>query len=207
MLEEAKLAFGTDFQGTMGIRILYLVRHGQYFSAEGDPKFGHLTGLGRRQAKRTGKRLAQLDFDAIFHSDLPRAVETKELIATQMGPLPIHSVQALRELMPPVPKRPGFAKRTSADIADLRAATPILVKRFLSAPRGKRTRCELIVTHGNLIRYLVRMALEEPVERWAYFATHHCGVTVIVIRQKPSSNYLVSYNDVGHLPNPMQTMM
>lgn len=191
----------------MGARILYLVRHGQYFSEEDHRHYGHLTTLGRRQAKRTAKRLAQLEFNGIFHSDLTRAVETARFIGAELGNVPTHCLRALRELMPPLPKRPGLTPRSREEIAEVRAATPILVKKFFTAPRGRRTRTDLIVAHGNLIRYLIRLALGEPLHRWGYFATHNAGISILVIRQKPSPNYLVSYNDIGHLPRAMQTMM
>lgn len=92
------------------------------------------------------------------------------------------------------------------ELAQLRAVTATLTKKFLHAPSGNRRRVELIVAHGNLIRYLVRLALRDTPTDWWKMGTSNCGVTLIFVREK-ESNYLIHYNDVGHLPAAMQTMM
>jgi serine/threonine-protein phosphatase PGAM5 len=191
---------------TVGTRVLYLVRHGQYVTDEEHRHHGKLTALGRRQALRTARRLASMCFEVLYHSDLPRAVETAQIMADALSTPRRHTVRALRELMPPLPRRRGAEPRSRAELAEVRVATASLTRRFLRPPKAKQCRAELIVTHGNLIRYLVRLALKEPVLNWVHFGTHHCGVTVIVIRDN-APNYLISYNDIGHLPPSMQSMM
>lgn len=194
----------------MGSRVLFLVRHGQYVTDEKHVRFGQLTSLGRRQAQRTGRRFAGFDGElapqAIYHSDMPRAVETAQIIAAGLDALPMHSMVALRETLPPFPKRRGQKPRPRMELAQLRAVTATLTKKFLHAPSGNRRRVELIVAHGNLIRYLVRLALRDTPTDWWKMGTSNCGVTLIFVREK-ESNYLIQYNDVGHLPAAMQTMM
>jgi serine/threonine-protein phosphatase PGAM5 len=194
----------------MGCRILFLVRHGQYITDEKKSRHGQLSALGRRQAKRTGLRLLHLPdevkLQAIYHSDMPRAVETAEIIASQLGEMPMHRMRALRETVPPLPKRRGFKPRTRKELASVRAVTAKLKKMFLTAPSGKRRRAELVVAHGNLIRYLVRLAMRDNAIDWWRLGTNNCGVTLIWVNSdKP--NCLAHYNDVGHLPASMQTRM
>lgn len=79
---------------------LYLVRHGEtVFNLEGRIQ-GHsdspLTPLGIKQAKAIGKRLAFEKFDAIYSSDLGRALATAELIAAHHDQ-PIQTTQLIRE--------------------------------------------------------------------------------------------------------------
>ena len=98
----------------MGTRVLYLVRHGQYHTAEDSPKYGQLTPLGRRQAQRVGKRLASVEFDVLHHSDMARAVETAALIARELpATLPTRSSRLLREGIPTAPV-PGLPQHTRA---------------------------------------------------------------------------------------------
>jgi len=194
----------------MGTRLLFLVRHGHYVTDEKQRQHGQLTVLGQRQARCTGKRLAKLESSikpqAIYHSDMPRAVETAEIIAGNLGQLPKQSVRALREMLPPFPKRPDQKPRPRKELAEVRAVTARLTKKFLTAPKGKKCRVDLVVAHGNLIRYLVRLAMGDTATDWWKMGTSNCGVTLLSIRSE-GSNYLIHYNDVGHLPMSMQTTM
>src|ERR1035437_6570643 len=79
---------------------LFLIRHGQSAgNAEG--RFGGhgptpLSDLGRDQAEKTAKALVKEGIDAIYTSDLLRAVETAEPLARLLD-LPIHSSPDFRE--------------------------------------------------------------------------------------------------------------
>jgi probable phosphoglycerate mutase len=77
-----------------------IVRHGQsQGNAEG--RFGGhtdtpLSPRGRRQAEATARVLASEKFDAIYSSDLPRAIETATPLAQLTG-APLETTEALRE--------------------------------------------------------------------------------------------------------------
>ena len=77
-----------------------LIRHGQsQGNAEG--RFGGhtdtpLSELGRRQAAATASALAGESFNAIYSSDLPRAIETAGPLAKRTA-LQIKSTEAFRE--------------------------------------------------------------------------------------------------------------
>jgi len=79
---------------------IILIRHGQsQGNAEG--RFGGhtdtpLSPRGRKQAKATGKVLAGETFDAIYSSDLHRAIETAKPLARLTG-IEIQPTEALRE--------------------------------------------------------------------------------------------------------------
>src|SRR5688500_1093344 len=84
----------------MPITKLFLVRHGQSAgNAEG--RFGGhgptpLSELGRHQAELAAEALAKEGIDAIFSSDLDRAMQTAELLAQKLN-LPVYSTKAFRE--------------------------------------------------------------------------------------------------------------
>ena len=77
-----------------------IIRHGQsQGNAEG--RFGGhtdtpLSPRGRRQAQATAKALASEKFDAIYSSDLPRAIETASPLAKLTG-VSLETTDALRE--------------------------------------------------------------------------------------------------------------
>jgi probable phosphoglycerate mutase len=77
-----------------------IIRHGQsQGNAEG--RFGGhtdtpLSPRGRKQAEATAKALASEKFDAIYSSDLPRAIETASPLAKLTG-VSLETTDALRE--------------------------------------------------------------------------------------------------------------
>jgi broad specificity phosphatase PhoE len=79
---------------------LYLIRHGQSAgNAEG--RFGGhgptpLSDLGVRQAEKTAKLLAKEGINAIYSSDLHRAVQTAEPLAKMLN-LEVNASEAFRE--------------------------------------------------------------------------------------------------------------
>ena len=79
---------------------LFLIRHGQSAgNAEG--RFGGhgptpLSDLGREQAEKTAKVIAKEGINAIYSSDLLRAVQTAEPLAKLLD-LPINASEAFRE--------------------------------------------------------------------------------------------------------------
>ncbi len=80
---------------------VYLARHGQSDWNAALRWQGHadrpLTELGRRQAAELAERLADTPLDAVYASDLIRARETAEAVATPRG-LPLHVLPELREV-------------------------------------------------------------------------------------------------------------
>lgn len=80
---------------------ILLARHGETdWNAVGRWQ-GHtdrsLTELGRRQAAELAERLADVELDAVYSSDLLRAVETAEPVAKRLG-LPLQTLPELREV-------------------------------------------------------------------------------------------------------------
>ncbi|HEX6547340.1 MAG TPA: histidine phosphatase family protein [Candidatus Dormibacteraeota bacterium] len=75
--------------GVEGVREVWLIRHGDAYTglerlAEGviDPP---LSPVGHEQADRLAQRLAYLSIDAVWASDLRRAVETADVVARDHG--------------------------------------------------------------------------------------------------------------------------
>ena len=84
----------------MSITRLYLVRHGQS-NGNAEGRFGGhgptpLSELGQKQAEATAKLLAKEGVNAIFSSDLHRAVQTAEPLS-KLTEIPIISTSAFRE--------------------------------------------------------------------------------------------------------------
>lgn len=87
--------------GVEGVREIWLVRHGDAWSDIASLPDGRLdpplTPLGRDQAERLARRVHGVRLDAVWASDLRRAVETAEPIANDRG-LTIQTDPRLREV-------------------------------------------------------------------------------------------------------------
>jgi serine/threonine-protein phosphatase PGAM5 len=190
----------------MVMRILYLVRHGHYHADKGTAKYGKLTALGKRQAKRVGRRLAALDLHAMHHSDMLRAAETAEIIAGELDiAIPIKSSKLLREGVPTVPC-PWLPNLTRAEAQRDRARMDAAYERYFKSPRrGQRE--ELLVAHANIIRYFVSRAMGDSVVKWARVSLLQGSLTVIGVGPVSGRAMLMSFNDVGHLPSTMHTFL
>jgi broad specificity phosphatase PhoE len=83
------------------VTTLLLARHGESDWNRTRRWQGHadrpLTDLGRRQARELAERLADVELDAVYSSDLQRASETAEIVARSQG-LDVTTMPELREV-------------------------------------------------------------------------------------------------------------
>lgn len=205
----------------MAVRVIYLVRHGQYHilqpkkTAEDDcapsdiDLDGGLTEIGIEQATLTAQRLKDLPINAIFTSTLPRAIQTGEIIAREFPSIRSQQDDLLRECLPGLTPRLSvrFTLR-SLDLANRAVegrlqADDVFERYFRYSFRDDRR--EVIVCHGNLIRYLVTRALGAPPELWTNFDIRNCGISEIHIR--PEGPLVLAHSDVGHLPVRLHTSL
>jgi broad specificity phosphatase PhoE len=169
-------------------------------------KYGTLTALGRRQAKRVGRRLASVGFRVMHHSDMLRAVETAEIIASELDiAIPIRPSKLLREGVPTLPC-PWLPNLTRAQARQHRARMDAAYDRYFKPPRSGQ-REELVVAHANIIRYFVSRALGDSVAKWARVSLTQGSVTVIAVGPVSGRAMLMSFNDVGHLAPNMCTFL
>jgi serine/threonine-protein phosphatase PGAM5 len=183
----------------LGTRTLLLVRHGQYDPEDG----GKLTELGREQAQVTGSWLAQhlagQRVHALWASTLPRARETADIIARSITRAKVRAASVLREGM--YSKVKGYEVPASERQEDRERADAAWA-RFFRTTRADRL--EIVVCHGNLIRYLVCRALHVPVIRWTRMNSSHCSMTRILVRDTGAIR-VASYNETAHLPTKLLT--
>jgi serine/threonine-protein phosphatase PGAM5 len=179
----------------LGTRTLLFLRHGQYDTESG----GALTVLGREQARLTGRYLEAFRFDRVWSSTLRRAKETADIVAQQIGGLSVRHTGLLREGL--YTKVEGYAASASERRED-RARADAAYAKIVRKSRTDRT--ELVVCHGNLIRYFMCRALHTPVAKWLRMTTSHCGLSRVLVRDTGAVR-VVSYNETSHLPAKLVT--
>lgn len=183
----------------MGMRRLIFLRHGQYDEED----TGALTKLGRKQALVTSRALVIEPLDAIHVSTLLRAKQTAAIVGEAFPHLTLRASSLLCEAIPTkLPKR--LAPHVEpGQVAQDRIRVTKAAKRLFRPAKTART--ELVVCHGNIIRYLFCLALGVKPETWIRLHTHHCGLTEIAVLPNGQLRG-VRYNDLGHLPHAMRTM-
>jgi serine/threonine-protein phosphatase PGAM5 len=192
---------------TPGTRTLVLVRHGNYDEEDArDERVGRgLRPIGVAQARLVGGRLRALPvrFDALVASPLTRARQTAEVVAAELGFGAPRIDPDLAECTPPTRRADIMAKETAEDLAACAAQLDRLAGRLL-APSPAGDARELVVAHGNVIRYLVTRALAVDPTAWLGMSIGHASLTVIVVDPAGAARVL-AVGDVGHLPPAFQT--
>lgn len=201
VLAVAGLAPSVHAEDANGIHTLYLIRHGFYDTE--DPRDADtgkgLTPFGEEQARLVGRRLAGLGvpIDSLHASTMRRARETAAIVAQETG-LAVQPADAIRECTPPARRADIRAKQDAGEAAACRDQLESAFARFFR-PSPERDLREILVCHGNVIRYLVCRALDVDAEAWANMTLAHCSLTVVQVRSDGSMR-LVAYADSGHIP-------
>jgi serine/threonine-protein phosphatase PGAM5 len=186
-----------------GVRTLYLIRHGAYVAdRNADPLLGPgLTPLGIAQARLVAARLngSGVSFDSMMVSPLQRARDTAAVMHETLSKVPLTQSTLLRECTPTLPEA------AEGEVARERAAcTKQLDQAFAQffAPVQDAKRNEILVAHGNVIRYLTMKALKVDSSAWIGMSVAHASLTVIEVHSDGSARVL-AVGDSGHIPAPL----
>ncbi len=190
-----------------GLRTLILVRHGVY--DETDPRDAEigkaLLPAGREQARITGARLAAWParVDVVHASPLRRARETAEIIAGALpGRSPVPDLD-LRECTPPTYRADVMADLGPGEADSCAMQLERTFARYFR-PSPTRDSTEVLVCHGNVIRWLLTRAMGAEPKLWLTMSLANCSLTVIEVKPDGSCR-ITAVGDRGHLPVALQT--
>ncbi len=189
-----------------GLRTIVLVRHGVYDETDTrDDEVGRgLIPEGREQARLTAKRLADWPqhVDVLRASTMTRARETAEIVGRALGMRPIPD-RDLCECEPPGYGRMDMAGVTAGSRDSCAARLDAEFARYFR-PSPARDSVEVLVCHGNVIRWLTCRALGADPKLWLGMSLANCSLTVIQVR--PNGTFkITAVGDRGHLPPALQT--
>lgn len=197
----------------MTTRTLYMIRHGQYDTTVKTSNGGSLTETGRQQADHAGKAVSRIPIDFVHASTMTRAIETANIIAQHLK-MEYSTHDSIREAIPTIPPRVASA------ILQMMEADPSFThdtihrdkkrvdeafEQFFAAPDANvQSTHEVLVCHGNIMRYLTCRALDINVDTWAKLDINHCGITIITVDEQ-ARHRLITHNATGHLPTHLLT--
>ena len=186
-----------------GLRTLILVRHGVYDETDtrGAEIGKALLPEGREQARITGERLA----------GWPQRVDVRATPAHDAGARDgrDHREGPARRA---AARRPGPARVRASGLPDARHGRPSPPAQADSCaaridgdfaryfrPSPERDSTEVLVCHGNVIRWLVCRAMGADPKLWLSMSPANCSLTVIQVRANGTFK-ITAVGDRGHLP-------
>jgi serine/threonine-protein phosphatase PGAM5 len=199
-------AYGTETRAPAA-RTIVLVRHGYYVP---DPKVDertgpHLAPIGVAQAHLVGARLAGLPtrFDAMVVSPVQRARDTAATIAGDFPGRHFDVDSDLAECTPPTRRAEIMAHEKPTDLAACKAQLDRVFARYFKPAVG-HDQTDLLVCHGDVIRYLVTRALGVDTRAWLEMSVGNASITEIRV-EADGSFKVIAVGDVGHLPPNLHT--
>lgn len=201
--------FSQDNSATQkGTRTIYLIRHGDYNQTEEKDEFvgNELTSLGVAQARLLSARLKSMsvEFSSLTSSTMTRARQTAMIINEDFPELKLIRDSLICECTPPSWRKDIMAgvDTTEKEIC-VENIEEAFAKHFIPSP-DENDRHDLIICHGNVIRYFVTKVLNVDTMSWLQMSITNCSLTII--RIKPDGTMkLDTFSDYGHIPENMRT--
>jgi serine/threonine-protein phosphatase PGAM5 len=189
-----------------GVHYIYLIRHGVYDRVDSldDRTANGLNGLGREQARLLGTRLAALpvQIKSLVTSNYTRARDTGEEISRILG-MPTVEDSLLHECLPRAARADLMKGKSPGELGDCESNLEKAWKKYMTASPDS-DRVDVLVCHGNVIRWFVSRSIDAPTDRWGFMDIGNGSLTIIAVRPDGTSR-LVMFSDVGHLPLEKQT--
>ena len=197
------------------MRIL-LIRHGRQNSPLCNVNVP-LAEEGRRQAELLGQRLKNERIDAIWSSDLLRAVETADIVNRYLH-VPREIRADLKEIS--IGDMEGLSDSVIADKYEDFLRARAKMEKDMAYPGGESAHdvaervlpvikeiserdydTVAVVTHGGVIRSMVACFLGMDLAKVPLLAGHleNCGITEIRVRKNDGRVILNRFNDAAHL--------
>ncbi len=132
-----------------------------------------------------------------------RARQTAEVVVGDLDNAAIETVADLAECTPPTRRKEITAAMKPEELADCAKQFDRVFAGYFK-PASGAPRQELMVCHGNVIRYLITRALGVDTEAWLEMSVGHVSMTTIRI-EADGSMKLIAAGDVGHVPPNLRT--
>lgn len=191
-----------------GIRTIYLIRHGEYHQTDTtDTDVGKvLTPLGIAQARLLSARLnaIPIKFTSLNSSTMIRAIQTAQIINEDFPELNLQQSNLIRECTPPTWREDIMAKSNLKELTECVDNLEKAFKEYFVHSPDANDRNDIIVCHGNVIRYFVSKVLKVDTMAWLQMSITNCSLTLVRIGPDGTMK-LDAFSDYGHIPENLRT--
>lgn len=191
-----------------GTRTIYLIRHGHYEEADNRDEFTgkELTPLGVTQARLVASRLKVMpvNFTSLISSTMTRARQTAIIINQEFPQLELNQDALISECTPPTWRKDIMANTDSAEVFECVENIEKAFQEYFIPSPDENDRNDIIVCHGNVIRYFVTKVLKVDTLSWLQMSITNCSLTIVRISPNGSMK-LDAFSDYGHIPESLRT--
>jgi serine/threonine-protein phosphatase PGAM5 len=191
-----------------GTRTIYLIRHGEYAPQDDNIPDSEnvLTPLGVAQARLVSARLTSMNikFTSMTSSTMTRAKQTAMIINKDFPELKLKQNELICECTPPTWRTDVMAGVDTSHREECVKNLEKAFKEFFIPSPDEYDRNDIIVCHGNVIRYFVTKVLRVDTMAWLQMTISNCSLTIVRVMPNGMMK-LISFNDVGHIPPNLQT--
>jgi len=195
-------------QESKGIRTLYLIRHGDYTPQDDNipDSLNVLTPLGISQVRLVSTRLKSMNikFNSLVSSTMTRAKQTAEVIIQDFPELVHEQSDLIRECTPPTWRKDVMAGVDTIEREECVKNLELAFQKYFVPSPDEKDRNDIIVCHGNVIRYFVTKVLNVDTMAWLQMSISNCSLTIIRILPNGTMK-LDAFSDYGHIPENMRT--
>lgn len=191
-----------------GTRTIYLVRHGQYDQADERDAFTgrELVPLGIAQARLLAARLKTMPvaFTSLTSSTMTRARQTAQAIGRDFPGLELKQDPTISECTPPTWRKDIMLEENAEKMEQcVKNIEGFFKEHFVPSPDAA-DRHDLVVCHGNVIRYIVAKVLGVDPMSWLQMSISNCSLTIVRVNADGTMK-LDAFGDYGHIPENMRT--
>jgi serine/threonine-protein phosphatase PGAM5 len=194
--------------GKKGVRTIYLIRHGQYDQSDERDEFTGrgLVPLGVAQARLLAARLKSMpvEFTSLTSSTMTRARQTAMVIHREFPELELRQSQLICECTPPTWREDIMQEESAAETEACVKNIERFFKEFFVPSPDEKDRHDLVVCHGNIIRYFAAKVLHVDTMSWLQMSISNCSLSIIRITADGTMK-LDAFGDYGHIPENMRT--
>jgi serine/threonine-protein phosphatase PGAM5 len=191
-----------------GTRTIYLIRHGDYNQTDEQDEFigNELTPLGISQARLLAARLKAMpvEFSSLTSSTMTRARQTAMILNQEFPEFDLKQNELICECTPPSWRKDVMAGVDTTEKEKCVENLEKAFKEFFVPSPDENDRNDIVVCHGNVIRYFVTKVLKVDPMSWLQMSITNCSLTIIRIMPDGIMK-LDTFSDYGHIPENMRT--
>lgn len=203
-----KIYSQTNDSEKKGTRTIYLIRHGYYDEADTRDEYvgKGLTPLGIAQARLLAARLKAMPvkFTSLISSTMTRARQTAMIINQDFPELELKQNELISECTPPTWRNDVMAEEDSVEVSECVDNIEKAFQEYFIPSPDENDRNDIIVCHGNVIRYFVTKILKVDSMSWLQMSITNCSLTIVRIMPDGTTK-LDAFSDYGHIPENMRT--